>query len=215
MKKLLFISALLFVSVFSTTVFAQSGKFILGANGGIGASKASVLLNYGLGYSGNISLRYNISEHFSIGSGLAFEQRNSLDEIHAFHSEDNVTYNFEIKHSFNFVQIPVLFRAEIGNNVKYFLNAGPYFSYLANQTQSVFDQDQGLTTVNNQSDSYKIFVAGVSVGLGASIPISDKTNISIELRSNNDLSNMSKIDGTTARTSSALFLFGVNYKLGE
>ena len=215
MKKTIIFAALIIASALSSTIFAQSGKYIISGNAGIGISKTNVLLDYGLGYAGNISLRYNLSDHFSISSGLTFEQRNSTDEINALDSIGNPAFNFTIKQSFNFVQIPVLFRAEIGKNVKYFLNAGPYFSYLANQTQLALDNNEGTSTVQNYSDHYKRFVAGLSVGLGVCIPVSDKTNISLELRSNTDLSNMSKLDGATAKTSSALMLFGINYCLGN
>lgn len=214
MKKSLLISAFIIVSIFSTSVFAQSGRFFIGANAGIGVSKVSTLLDYGIAYNGNVSIQYKLSDNFSLVSGIGFEQRNSKDEIHAIDEQYN-SYNFLMRHYYNFVQVPVLFRAEIGNKTKYFINAGPYFSYITNQNTMLLDENTQIISEYSLTDGFNKFVTGVSFGAGVNIPIADKINLSCELRENLDLSNITKTEGATAKTNSSLLFLGINYCLGD
>lgn len=216
MKKLLLISAFIIVSIFSTSVFAQSGKFFIGANAGIGPSSASQISGNGIGYSGNIGVKYNITNHFSLVSGIGFEQKNATElPAYYFTGEQLYPTDYSIIHSFNFIQIPVLVRAEIGRKVKYFFNVGPYFSYLTNQSISVFDENDNLLSKNIYTNNFNRFVTGISFGAGVNIPVSDKINLNSELLFSQDKTNLSKTEWMSIKTSSIFLIIGINYCFGD
>ncbi len=216
MKNLLLISAFIIVSIFSTSVFAQSGKFFIGANAGIGPSSAFYISGGGIGYSGNIGVKYNVTNHFSLVSGIGFEQKNAT-ELPAFYFTGEQLYplDYSIIHSFNFIQIPVLVRAEIGRKVKYFFNIGPYFSYLTNQYISVFDENDNLLSKNIYTNNFNRFVTGISFGAGFNIPVSDKINLNSELLFGQDKTNLSKTEGIPIKTGYIFLIVGVNYCFGN
>lgn len=208
-----FIAITVLLVMFSSSIFAQSGKFSLGVEGGAGISNTRGLFEPGLGYTGQIFCDYHLSKIFSTHIGFGYEQKGAYDEIIVTDNNGASLYNSEIKQGFDFLTLPVLVRANFGSRINYFVNAGPFFNYLLKQSSQVDDSNSDLTSEINNTSSYERFEVGFSLGAGLAISLIEKINLSFEIRNNLGLTNLSKIEGATAKTNSAQLLVGLAYSL--
>jgi len=117
---------------------------------------------------------------------------------------------------FDYVVVPLLFRAAFGQKIKYFANAGAFFGYLTKQTtMGSRTGPAGLKNVDN-TYHYERTDAGISAGLGISIPVKSKFSISMEVRENYGLTDVSKAKPDlygSIKTSSTNFLLGLAYEI--
>lgn len=173
------------------------------------------------GFSGGIFFQYNFRKVFSIRTDIAFERKGSVASGNILMTDNNGNFiesvDWKTFSNFDYLTAPVLLRASLGKKIKYFANVGVFFSYLIKQT---FDNRYSNTFPNNIGDNTdldKRFDTGISAGLGLTVPINTKFSISLEIRNNLGLYNVSKVpvinDGTI-KTNSTNLLFGFTYKLG-
>jgi hypothetical protein len=97
------------------------------------------------------------------------------------------------------------------------VNAGPYIGYLIKQTDITEAFGEYSKTKNDNTDNYKRTDLGITTGLGARFPIKNKLFLSIEIRNNFGLTNISSVpvvnDGVI-KTNSTNLLFGIEYRFG-
>lgn len=213
----------LLISVGATTVlFAQQNKFDIGIEGGPsrtflrGNDFTEEYTDPKTGFSGGISLQYNFPKIFSIRTNLAFERKGSLSKGTFINTDEGSEGEFIAHLNYEYLTLPVLIRAGFGNKVKYFVNAGPFLGYL--MKHEIITKAAGYPTLTNEyTNYYKQFDAGITAGLGVTIPIKEKIYISCEIRNNLGFLNISKVpvvnDGTI-KTNSTNLLVGLAYKFG-
>ena len=111
---------------------------------------------------------------------------------------------------------PLLFRAVVGQKIKYFINVGPYIGFLIKK-ESVWTGDSIARTSYDETALNKKSDYGISSGLGVLVPIRNRFGVSIELRNNLGLTNVSAVpvfaDGSI-KTNSTNLLISFVYKLG-
>jgi opacity protein-like surface antigen len=209
--------------LFSISAFSQQNKWDIGIIGGPGMT--SIRKNYDYKSNPNIafytglSAQYNFNKHFAIHTELAFDRKGTKADITFTDVNGDVTGTGKVINQFNYLTLPILFRASVGNKVKYFLQAGPSLSYLFNATikySSTIDDPRYNLKINRTSNTTRMDV-GMSVGLGAQIPVNEKFAISCELRGNYgfvDLYNRNS-SNVNELNESVNFLVGLNYKLGK
>ena len=224
MKQLIF---LLLTAVLTTSAFGQQSKYNFGLEG-----SPSMTFLYGndiinkyhkpvLGFSGGFSFQYNFPKIFSIRTNVAFERKGSeYNNMFYYTNQNGDTIGSEKVIAyvhFDYLTLPLLFRASFGKKIKYFFNTGFFFGYLVKQI-NINEATQYLpaNTIDNISRD-KRFDIGVSAGLGLEIPIKDKIFITFEVRNNLGLYNVSKVpvsnDGTI-KTNSTNLIIGLAYKFG-
>lgn len=202
-----------FVSFFHLSYAQTVSKISFGAQGGAGVSSFQGLLEPGLGYNGGLTFSYKFADRFSVQSGINYDHKQSWDEILVVNDDREPLYNANIKHSFEFVSVPVLANFNFGNKLTYFVNAGPYFAYLLKQKMIQNDELQNTVQETTNTGSYNRLEVGFSLGAGLAIPINDNLNLSISLQNNLGLNSLSKPAGSTFKTNSTLLLLGVNFNL--
>lgn len=173
-----------------------------------------------LGFSGGISFQYNFPEIISIRTNVSLERkgaifRRTLTDIMGNTQE-------QVQHSnFNYITFPILIKASLGKNVKYFITAGAFGGYLLN---AELDFDIQVTTNSGNhspfdvTEDYKRLDFGITTGLGTAVPIGEKILLSFEIRNNTGIYTINKIieddNYPPIKTSSTNFLIGFSYKFG-
>ncbi len=181
-------------------------------NGGAGISN-TVLFEPGLGYTGLLNLQYDFTKVLSANVGLGYEKKGAKDDILMTDEEGNSIYNMNISQDFEYLTVPILIRANIGSGVKYYCNIGPSFNYLIKQSSKVDSNNDAVVGNSDNTSSYKRFELDLSIGAGVSFPLTESIALTTEIRDNIGLTNLSKIDGATAKTNSLSLIFGLTYKL--
>lgn len=216
-----------------TTTNAQIKNLEIGFHGGIGISNnrdESVALKTAEKLKtlmGGISLGIGINKNFELISNLSYETKGEKYSQWQFTDVNGTpvgdgTISFKI----NYAILNVLARGLIGvgNNIKLFANGGPYVGYLIN-AKALAKTDR-LYNVNGSngsiypgsnidiSNDYKKIDYGVSAGIGVQFPLLNKFKLSLEVRRNIGLANVSKIKRLAdGKTNSFDVLAGVIFKL--
>lgn len=212
MKSIVFILLVIQTLLVTTLTYAQSSKISVGIEGGVGFSNSMIGINSpGIGYAAKLTSQYDLSKILSINIGVGYEQRSST--FHAIIIDSINPVDFSDNSKFDFLTLPILLRASFGSKVKYFINAGPYFSYLLKAHGYMKDNIENTKTYSEGTDYYKRFESGISFGTGVSIPIAQQLSLLIEARGNVGLTNLSKTEGATHKTNSAHVLVGLSYHL--
>jgi len=207
-----------------TIVCGQQNKFYIGIEGGPGLSHLRYIdpvekNAMTFGFSGGLFFQYNFPKIFSIRTNIAFERKSSRDQLtitssgYDQYSIVKTTANL----NYDYLVMPVLFKATFGKKINYFINAGPYFGYLLSQEFKYVYYD--LHNNFNQTASDKRYDIGLTAGLGISIPIKDRYLISCEIRNNLGLIDINNTSYpyyplSKTKTNSTNLQFGVAYKLG-
>ena len=125
----------------------------------------SKYLEGGLGGTIGITFECNINNRIAIMTNLSFETKGNGN---TFNTHDHL----------NYIILPVLFHVKFGKIRNLFVNIGPYFGYLLPMTDYQY--------------YYKKFDLGITLGFGAEIPIVHQFGLTIEIRDNLGLFNVSK-----------------------
>jgi hypothetical protein len=212
-------AAICFLS--TTIAFCQSNRFDVGITG----SESAIFLwgneilkkfhTPAMGFSTGIFFQYNINNVISLRPELAYERKGSVIKVELTDAKGNLTGNGTINFNFNYLVLPVLVRASSGKDVPFFINAGPYIGYLLDQY--TITKGDNIPTTTSTITSIKKLDMGFSAGVGLSVPIKRKLVISLEIRNNLGLLNVSQlpvINNGTIRTNSTNILLSLAYKLG-
>lgn len=217
------LSTLLTAILLSYSSIAQDSKFELGLQGGPNLTNmryASDLIQSSMypqiaGTAG-LFLQYNISKTFALRVDPGFERlADKTDETTLTNQSGNIIGTGKIHYHYDYISIPVLVRASIGNQVKFFLNAGPNLGFLLNQS-SISDYPTAKSKTNN-TDSYQTLNFGITSGIGVALPIKEAFALSFELRNNFGLSNININSNSNfaIKTNATSLLIGFAYKLGK
>jgi hypothetical protein len=216
-QSLLFIICLLF----SITVFSQQNKFDMGIIGGpnvsyLNSSVKNSKMYPKAGFYAGLSAQYNFNKYCAIHTEIAFDRKGSAEKVTFTDIYGNTIGTPKVTFQYNSLTLPILFRASFGEKVKFFLNAGPYVSYLL-KAESKIPLSYVDGTINETSDLHKID-AGITHGLGIIVPVKNKLYLSCELRDNWGVVGLFKSTNNSNGQSynhSLALLFGLTYKFGQ
>jgi hypothetical protein len=158
-------------------------------------------------------IQYKLSKHFALRIDPGFEQKGYNYTSTYIDQNGVVLGDFKTKYRFNYITVPVLLRASIGNKVKYFINTGPYIGFLLSERyKSNYDNK-----IYNFTKSYQTVDIGITAGIGLSVPLQERISFSVELRNNFGLFNIANYGNskTSLKTFSANVLCGISYAFGK
>ena len=193
----------------STTIFAQD-NIKIGINAGATYSKFrgnEIIENTDskFDFLFGVSVEKNLKEDLSIKTNLNYERKSFSNERIVFDEDGSRIGQTEIITTFNYLSLPVLIKYNFGVTRQFFINGGPYFGFLLNtksKTEGFPDDDS--TYLNKKID------VGISLGIGKKIQLNNMNDLSIELRNNLGLINISDVevfqDGTIKTNSLNLIL---------
>jgi opacity protein-like surface antigen len=199
---------------------SQSNGVYLGAEGGTGlATLRGDLYNDMsplLSYSGGVFVQYNCRRVFSIRTGWYYDLKGSGIETQA--RVDSLRFvNVRAKSKFNYATVPLLFGFRFGENMSFFVNIGPYASFLLKQTTYVPSVEGAPVVITDDTRHFRNTEFGAALGLGISYPIANRLVLSAEIRNNLGLTEINDsyiTDSKSARTNVVNLMLGVAYRLG-
>jgi len=217
MKTKAFYISIVAVLLSLTVVKAQLGSHI-GFN--VGPSISNVYGSDGAdnlrahaGYAVGFTYQYAFSTMFALHTGVLWENKGAMSRV----TLDPLGFDSKANINFNYVAIPVLFRVHLmpDNRLRPFINAGPYVSFLANQTTVTrTENDRGDVDVDrttNTSD-YRTVDAGLSGGAGLDYLITDRVHFDFEVRDNLGLVSATE-SGERLNHNSVNFLVGMLFSI--
>jgi hypothetical protein len=223
MKYLFFFSLNIFLF---THAFSQDYKFEAGIQGGPNLSyfsyKNSFIQNArkptDIQFSAGLFLQYNLSENFSLRIDPTFDRKGyQYKDVTFTDNSGNMLGTGKLYGHLDYITIPVLFKASVGNKVKYFVNAGPSIGLLLSET-FIYDNPYGNgNQKTHNTNQYKKADAGITAGLGIAIPLGNAVALSFEVRNNVGLTNINKNSNANSaiHANTTSMLVGVAYKFGS
>lgn len=206
------------------SLIAQRNPFDFGIEGGmnIGTLRGNSLIdeNHSLkpGSIFGISFQYNLPKLLSIKTGLSFEQKGSKFSVPAVDINGNYQGDYKGTITFNYLTIPLVTQFSFGQKWRPFVNFGGFCSILISQKERVqaFSNYPGSTT--NYTDLFKRTEFGLTGGLGLSYSMEMPLAVSVEVRNNLGLTNISDIEvygGGQSLTNTLNLLIGISYQIGK
>ncbi|NHN27180.1 PorT family protein [Flavobacterium jejuense] len=174
--------------------------------------------NYDFNYVGGIDIEKPINTNFSFVTGLHYDNKsfkNKIDAAFFSNSMDPFVFNqgkLKVKLTLQYLTLPVLFRYYLDKEKLFYINSGPYVGFFLNTTTRV----DGDKIKEDSNDVFKKVDFGWSLGIGKKFKITEKNNLSIELRDNLGLLNISDVpvEGNgTVKTNSFSLILGYEFKL--
>ena len=167
--------------------------------------------NPGIGFLIGLSFEYSLSQNISLKTNLNYSRKSFSNtsngfELHGFSSKEIKT-----RTNYDYLELPILIKYVVDNSERFFVNGGPFLGYLLkaeSKTKGFLDNDS--TVLNKKMD------LGLSIGIGTIFRFDDKNNLSIELRNNLGLINISDVKvyrNETVKTNSLNLILGWNFEM--
>lgn len=203
------------ITVFSI-LFAQAPRHQIGIEGGpsytnMFGSTIFDLEKGKLGYLAGISYQYNFPKIFSIRTGFSIEHKGTF--IGTFDDSTGTTIGDAFR-EINYLSIPILARFSFGKNkFKFFVNAGGYLGFIFDSNVRILTPTGYLAPSGFDISRFDI---GATLGGGISYTIGNRINLSLEIRDNLGLYNLTNgyMGIGNAYTNSLYGLVGVSYNIG-
>jgi hypothetical protein len=207
----------------------QSKPYEIGIEGGPGPSiiysGSGVYQDsrFSIGGLMNVYFQYHINKTFALKYGMGYERKGTRVESNSYQLSPGGMLVYKL----DYLDVPILVKVYAGRNIKFFVNAGPCFSFLLNPSLFYKPPDEGAYKLANEMNCYNAIDIGLIVGIGLSIPIEKKFLLSFELRNNLGFVNIRKrlsdyefgnhdiADTFKGYTNSTVFVFGFGYRFGK
>lgn len=203
MKKLFTI--FLVVASCSTAFSQEKGNFEYGFNVGLNVSGVTVGTNYTsdskIGFNVGAFGDYFFSDRWSIKAKLNLDQKGWNGGYFSNNNVGSLT-----NYRYDYLTVPVMANWHFGRKRNWYLNFGPYVGFLIDAKETNLDID--LKDLSESID------AGLALGIGVKIPVTDKIKILLEVDSQSGLADIIKNNqgGSTTNNRSSLnagFVFGL------
>lgn len=187
----------LLLMLLSGNGLAQS-KLKLGFSGGLTYSSFRgnpqiETLEAGLDFLAGVSFEYQIKERLSIVANLNYDRKTATDNpyVQIIENPDDPAFYGRVKIKFQnqFVSLPVLLKYQFGPNNSLYINGGPFLSYmLKSELSNDYDNFS-----SDETDNFKTLDFGLVFGFGKTFKLKNNNEISVEIRENLGLSNISNV----------------------
>ncbi len=213
---------LIFIALEILTCYGQTNAYNIGFEGGFnfcsarGYSGIDNSYNQGIKCTAGLFFHYNLNGIISFRTGTYYEQKGASIKFNAVDNNGIPIGTFHTNEKFNFLTIPLLVRANFGNSINYFINAGPYFGLILKQTENIEAISSYPSRENDVTQAAGRNEFGLSLGLGLSYKLLKKIAFSFEARDNFGLSKSGLIpiaDFRPVKTNSLNLLLGISYIL--
>jgi hypothetical protein len=198
---------------FAISALGQSSKLTVGVEStttitSMRGSDPLDMFKSQMGFGSGITASYSILPHFAISTGLGFERKGRkttaisiLDVLDVEERKCKVNFNFD------YLVLPIKASFQTGGKIKGYINGGLFVGYLLKYSEDWNGEDvHSLTTTSD----FKRIDGGLTVGIGAYIPIYSRLILDIGVVENLGLYNIYSND---LKTNSAGVLVGFKYAL--
>jgi hypothetical protein len=225
MKKITFLLITIALITFKTS--AQDSKIKFGIQGGLNYSTLRGFETYtddnpGFAYLFGASFQYQIKENLSIKADLSYERKTQKSknvlELESDTPQNPFTpgvYHFTNTVFLNYLVLPIMLKYNFSNDKSFYINGGPFVSYLLKSGASTTLNVEGLNNDDIDDTKYrKSLDYGLLAGIGKEFKLNGDHQIYVELRENLGLANIAKSDDLytyTIKTNSINLIAGYTF----
>ena len=218
MKKTVY--ALLVSIFFISNNFAQS-KLKLGVNGGLTYSSFRgnpqiETLDAGFDFLVGVSFEYQLKERLSLVANINYDRKTATDNpyIQIIENPDDPSFYGKVKIKFRnqYLSLPILLKYKFGTNNSFFINGGPFLSYLL-KSELTNNYDD---TSSDQTDNFKTLDYGLTFGFGKTFKLKNNNELSIEIRENlglSEINDVTVVDNGFVKTNSINLICNYSFDL--
>ncbi len=208
----LFLSGVLFTTSYSQNT--PSNKFEFGIEGGpnmtvmYGTSTLPIKTGIGFGFIGGAAFQINFNKLLAFRTNVSFERKVDQLKGKVIYTDEygKIVGTGKTHSNLDYLVIPLLVRLNVGDQVKFFANIGPYFGLLLQAKTIVNIPEEPKIKSSMKGGEVDV---GVTVGAGISIPIQDRFALTFEAR--NNLGFLPVFKGGKLKTNSTNLLIGFSY----
>lgn len=206
------IQAIIIFSVLAITGVAQN-TILIGVEAGPTLShirnKDMTSMKPAISYAAGVSFEYLLNENLGLKSGLLFEQKSAKDEIQLIDGDGNLIGNSDIDNDYQYLVLPLLLSYHTGGSTDFYFNAGPFAGFLLSHIIYYEENEQSGGHKDDLTSETSTIDFGVSIGMGANIPLNETLLLGVDLRENLGITEAFG----NSRTNSVSLLLGLKYKL--
>ena len=218
MKKTVY--ALLVSIFFISNNFAQS-KLKLGVNGGLTYSSFRgnpqiETLDAGFDFLVGVSFEYQLKERLSLVANINYDRKTATDNpyIQIIENPDDPSFYGKVKIKFRnqYLSLPILLKYKFGTNNSFFINGGPFLSFLL-KSELTNNYDD---TSSDQTDNFKTLDYGLTFGFGKTFKLKNNNELSIEIRENlglSEINDVTVVDNGFIKTNSINLICNYSFNL--
>jgi len=218
MKKTVY--ALLVTIFFILNNFAQS-KLKFGVNGGLTYSSFRgnpqiETLDAGLDFLVGVSFEYKLKERLTLAANINYDRKTATDNpyIQIIENPDDPSFYGKVKIKFRnqYLSLPILLKYKFGTNDSFFINGGPFLSFLL-KSELTNNYDD---TSSDQTDNFKTFDYGLTFGFGKKFKLKNNNELSIEIRENlglSEINDVTVVDNGFVKTNSINLICNYSFNL--
>lgn len=201
--------------IISGDLLAQRYKWDLSLEGGIGVRNLRIDPEYpsltpttGISFSGGVVGQFNFSETWSVKLSAAYETKGTDFDRTDIQTTGSVNLDY--------ITIPFLIKASSGRKNKFFINAGPYLGLLLSNKTRINAYANNPDVEMDNTDSTNSTDFGITLGIGVEVDVGRANTMSVELRENYGMTNISKSLETNApelKTNTLSLVLSYTFKL--
>ena len=168
------------------------------------------------GYSAGAAFQYNFTKNMGVNIGIDFEEKGAHYTDNRFPPGLGTTRVFNLK--YDYISIPINYIAFFGKKVQFFMEGGGYIAFLFANNITKYDNSTNTVIKTSVIKYSQTIDAGITMGLGLSIPIKKRLAITIAAKNKLGLVNTSKeniLYDRPTKMNATSFLVGMNYKFGK
>lgn len=170
-------------------IASAQGEIKLGVNAGATLSNftgdSSEGFKYGLDFLIGFGLEVPLNDKISLLANVNYERK--TPEVSFLEGANNREIPGKIR--MHYITIPINAKYYIGSKKNFFVQAGPYAGFFIDDT--FFIDGKELTAELAGGSEFKMLDLGISSGIGAQFKVDNKHHISLSLRNNLGLTNIS------------------------
>ena len=212
--------ALLVSIFFISNNFAQS-KLKLGVNGGLTYSSFRgnpqiETLDAGFDFLVGVSFEYQLKERLSLAANINYDRKTATDNpyIQIIENPDDPSFYGKVKIKFRnqYLSLPILLKYKFGTNDSFFINGGPFLSFLL-KSELTNNYDD---TSSDQTDNFKTLDYGLTFGFGKTFKLKNNNELSIEIRENlglSEVNDVTVVDNGFVKTNSINLICNYSFNL--
>lgn len=206
----------LILSLLLPLMATAQGKTKFGVNAGATLSNftgdSSEGFKYGFDFLVGFGLETPLNDNFSLLANVNYERKTPktsfVDEFSGNYDPITGVYNYDeipAKVRIHYITIPVNVKYYFGAQKNFFVQAGPYAGFFIDDTFFVDGKEQTMETAGGSD--FKLLDLGLSSGVGVQFKTDEKHHISLSLRNNLGLTNISDMSGQTIKMNTFNFVF--------
>jgi hypothetical protein len=202
MKKL-FTTLVVVLGIYTAAFSQTKGTTEFGVNVGLNTAtvttSAYTNTDYRVGFNIGVSADYYFSDRWSFKAKVVYDQKGWNNGFISTGSNE-VTTDYKL----NYITIPLMANWHFARTRNWYLNFGPYIGILTSAKETAGGND--LKDVFNTTD------AGLDIGIGVKIPVSNRAKFFIELNGQGGVSDIVKNNtGSALRNSVSNINVGFNF----